>query len=146
MNLFDSIFFFNQIFNPISFTISLIEEKGVKFKSYSEYIKEIDKNKTLLNINFKELLYKIVDRNKSRLANESSTQRITDAIDLAYKNYTEIEIIKFDILGEIINYAILSIFLIISAILTFALRNYNDDWRIDMRIYFLVKFLFFIIF
>jgi hypothetical protein len=142
MNFFDSIFFFNQIFNPISFTISSIEEKGIDFKSSREYIKEIEKNKTLLNINFQELLSKIVYRNQSQLANDSYYQSIENAIDTAHKNNAGIEEIKLDILGEIVNYAILSIFLIISAMLTFALRNYNDDWRIDMRIYFLVKFLF----
>lgn len=141
MNFFNSILFFNQIFNPISFTISSLEEKNITFKTYSEYINEIDKNKTIINAELKTLLNNIISRDKSQVQNETYNQTITQLIEKAYNNYTAIENIKFDILGDIVNYALLSIFMIIAAMLTFALRNYSNDWRIDIRIYFLVLIL-----
>jgi hypothetical protein len=139
MNFLDSLFFFNQIFNPISFTISSIEEKDYTFKTYNDYINEIDKNKSLVKPDLKTLLNKIIYRNPAKSNNSEYNQTITKLIDFAAGNYTEIENIKIDILGDVVNFAVLAVFLIVAAMLTFALRNYNDDWRSDMRIYFLVK-------
>lgn len=135
MNFFDSIFYFNQIFNPISYTITSLEEKNITFKSYTDYIIEIDQNKTLAKADLKTLLNKTIyiDPNK----NISQTY-INKIIEYANGNQTEIEKIKLDILGDIVNYAILSVFLIIAAMLTFALRNISNDWRNDMRVHFLV--------
>ncbi len=142
MNFFNSILFFNQIFNPISFTISSLEERNFTFKGYSEYINEIDKNKTLIQADLRTLLDKIIYRNPNQKDNATYNKTIEDEIDKSYKNYLTIEKIKLDILGDIVNYAVLSIFLIIAAMLTFALRNNSDDWRVEMRIYFLVLTLF----
>lgn len=138
MNFFNSIFFFSQIFNPISFTISSIEEKSFTFKTYNDYINEIDKNKSLLKADLKTLLDIIIYREPSQNSNATYNETIKNLIQYSSDNYIEIEKVKLDILGDIVNYAVLSIFLVIAAILTFALRNYNDDWRIDMRFYFLV--------
>jgi len=136
MNGLDSLFFFEQIFNPISFTITSLGERNFTFINYNEYLREIDKNESLRNIkpNLTDLLKIIINTN-----NISDPIRDKE-ISYAIGNYTEIANVKMDILGDLVNYALLSIFLIIAAMLTFELRNFNNDWRVDMGFYFLVSF------
>jgi hypothetical protein len=136
MNGLDSLFFFEQIFNPISFTITSLEERNFTFINYNDYLREIDKNQSLRNINpnLTDLLKTIIN------TNNNSDPIMDKEISYAVGNYTEIANVKMDILGDLVNYALLSIFLIIAAMLTFELRNFNNDWRVDMGFYFLVSF------
>jgi uncharacterized protein (UPF0147 family) len=132
-NFLDAIEYFDQIFNPTNFLLNYAQQKNLTFITYADYIKIMDNNKSKISLNITTLLDDIIDKKNP----PENINKIKDHLSEQLNNLNQI---KSKIIGDITNFAILSIFLIISSILTFALRNYTGDWRKDMNIYFIVIF------
>ncbi len=143
INFFDSIYFIYQIFNPISFSLSFITEKNFNLISYEEYIERIEKDNYLIDANLTTLLEVVVKFDNTTGKNKEEKEKIIKNLQW---NNSEIKRMKYNILCDISNYSILSIFLIIASMLTFSMRHYNDDWNSDMKNYFWVFIYLFYIF
>lgn len=134
MNFVDSLGYLNELYNPLSFILSLLEEKGIEYINYNDYLKKRDSNSLQIE---KEQISSLLPFILTNMTKANSTISPSPL-----ESYNKIIDARDKVIGDITNYAILSLFLIISSIMTFSLRSYTGNWRIDMTIYFIVKYTF----
>jgi len=127
--------YLTQLYNPISYTISSIEEKKINLTSYSDFILKIENNRSLLYPDIKSLLNTIIIQENNQL-------NYSQIIDEAFKNYDNIIHKRGDLFGDLSNLCVCSLCLMIAAKLTFSLRDYHDDWKTDLYTFFWVNFIF----